>query len=54
MSPSPQRRRPTLLTANPSLDNACQKLATVNPSDAPRTNLNNPEQIRTPPNAPTR
>ena len=54
MSLSPQRRRPPLLTVNPSLDNACQKLATVNPSDTPRTNLNKSEQTRTPPNAPTR
>ena len=43
------------------VDKGCQKLATVNPSaipaphpNTPRTNLNNPEQTRTPPNAPTR
>ena len=54
---SPQRHRPT---GNPNLANADQNLTevdarltkvdTVNPSDAPRTNLNNPEQIRTNPN----
>ena len=41
---SPQQRHHA---GNPNLANGCQKLATVNLSDTPRTNLNNPEQIRT-------
>ncbi len=36
------------------VDKGCQKLAIVNPSDTPRTNLNKSEQTRTPPSAPTR
>ncbi len=58
---SPQRHRPA---GNPNLANADQNLTevdarltkvdTVNPSGTPRTNLNNPEQTRTPPNALTR
>ena len=58
---SPQRRRPALHADNHALANGCQNLTGVdarltkvdtvkprpNPSGASRTNLNNPEQIRT-------
>ena len=61
---SPLRRRPSLLAGNPSLPNADQtvtkvdtRLTKVDKTDRCqplRHTLNKSEQIRTPPNAPTR